>query len=114
MTGLFDKLLGRSPHKGSSATAKERLQFSLVHDLHNLTPERLQEMKAEIMAVLSKYVDVDSDHVDIALQQRNRDSLIVAEIPFSSNTEHDEARRRLAQEVTNKEGLPSADIEEDD
>ncbi len=112
MSGLFDRILGRSANKGSSVTAKERLQFILVHDRINLPPERLQEMKAEIMAVLSKYVDVDSDHVDIALQQRNRDSLIVAEIPFSSSMDQDEARRRLAQEM--KEETTDADREEDD
>ena len=114
MSGLFDRLLGRSPNKGSGATAKERLQFILVHDRINLPPEKLQEMKAEILAVLSKYVDVDSDHVDIALQQRNRDSLIVAEIPFSSNTDQDEARRRLAQEFAEKDHATENDTEEDD
>lgn len=114
MSGIFDRLLGRSPNKGSGVTAKERLQFILVHDRINLPPERMQEMKAEILAVISKYVDVDSDNVDIALQQRNRDSLIVAEIPFSSNTDQDEARRRLANELTEKDKSPEADTEEDD
>jgi cell division topological specificity factor len=116
MSGIFDRLLGRSSNKGSGATAKERLQFILVHDRINLPPERLQEMKAEILAVISRYVDVDSDGVDIALQQRNRDSLIVAEIPFSSNTEQDEARRRLAQEASDKDkpAKPERDEEEDD
>jgi hypothetical protein len=34
--------------------------------------------------------------VDIALQQRERDSLIVAEIPFSKAVDADEARQRMA------------------
>lgn len=100
MSGILDRLLGRSPGKGSGATAKERLQFILVHDRINLPPEQLQAMRDEILAVISKYVDVDSDHVDIALQQRDRDSLIVAEIPFSGGLERDEARNRLKRDTT--------------
>jgi cell division topological specificity factor len=98
MSSFFDRMLGRGSNRGSGATAKERLQFILVHDRINLPPEKLQAMKAEILAVISKYVSVDSENVDIALQQRDRDSLIVAEIPFSQNMQQDEAHRRLSQD----------------
>ena len=67
MSGFFERLLGRTSSKGSGTTAKERLQFILVHDRINLPPERLQAMKAEILEVISKYVSVDSDDVDIFL-----------------------------------------------
>jgi len=91
MSGLLDRMLGRGSAKGSSAKAKDRLQFILVHDRINLSPERMDAMKQEILAVISKYVSVDSDNVDIALQQRSRNSLLVAEIPFSKTTEQPEA-----------------------
>ena len=84
MARFFDRMLGRDPKQTSANTAKERLQFILVHDRINLPPEQLQAMKEEILAVISKYVSVDSERVDIALQQRDRnDNLLVAEIPFS-------------------------------
>jgi len=115
MAGFFDRMLGRSSSKGSGNTAKQRLQFILVHDRINLPPERVQAMKAEILAVISKYVSVDSDNVDIALQQRERDSVIVAEIPFISEVlEKDEARRRLAQDKTPSESRPLPDDDLDD
>ncbi len=98
MSGFFDRMLGRSSAK-SGSVAKERLQFILVHDRINLPPERMEAMKAEILAVISKYVAIDREKVDIALQQRNRDSLIVAEIPFSPSKADDEAHRRLAQDT---------------
>lgn len=87
MSSFFDRMLGRTPQKGSGNKAKERLQFVLVHDRINLPPEQLNAMKQEILAVISKYVRVDSNNVDIALQQRDRDSLLVAEIPFSKRRE---------------------------
>lgn len=115
MSGIFDRILGRSGAKGSSATAKERLQFILVHDRINLPPERLQQMKAEILAVISKYVSIDSDNVDIALQQRERDSLIIAEIPFVQEVDNnDEARRRFNQQShPTGSANPLDDIEDD-
>jgi cell division topological specificity factor len=96
MTGFFERLFGVHPGKGSSATARERLQFILVHDRINLPPEQLQAMKAEILEVISRYVKVNNEQVDIALEQRDRDSLIVAEIPFSKAVDADEARQRMA------------------
>ena len=86
MSGIIDRLLGRPANKGSSAIAKERLQFILVHDRINLPPERLEAMKEEILAVISKYVAIDSERVDIALQSRDRGNLLVAEIPFTGRT----------------------------
>lgn len=79
--------MGRSSTKGSGSKAKERLQFILVHDRIHLPPERLEEMKKEILAVISKYVSVDEHNVDIALQKRDRNPLLVAEIPFHKPAE---------------------------
>jgi cell division topological specificity factor len=87
MAGFLDWVFGRANKPKTSATAKERLQFILVHDRIHLPPEHLEMMKQEILAVISKYVDVDGDNVDIALQKRDRESLLVAEVPFSRRTE---------------------------
>lgn len=102
MPGLLDWLRGRSATKSSSSVAKERLQVILVHDRISLPAEKLQAMKEEILAVISKYVSVRGDEVDIALQHRNRSNLLVAEIPFSQRPDsanQDEARRRMAREA---------------
>ena len=83
MVSFFERVFGRS-NKGSSSTAKDRLQLILVHDRIKLPPEQLEAMKEEILEVISKYVSIERDKVDIALEQADRDSSrIVAEIPFS-------------------------------
>lgn len=81
MQDFLGRLFGRSS-KGSGSLAKERLQFVLIHDRINLPPERMEEMKKEILAVIAKYVTIDNDNVDIALQNRDRLNLLVAEVPF--------------------------------
>ena len=82
MTSLLNRLFGRVK-KGSGATAKNRLHFVLQHDRINLPPERSEAMKKEILAVIVKYLAVDQDRVEIALEQRDRShSKLVAEIPI--------------------------------
>lgn len=86
MTSLLNRLFGR-PRKGSGKTAKDRLRFVLQHDRINLPPERLEEMKRDILAVIVKYVVIDKDRVEIALEQRDRNhSKLVAEIPVVKQT----------------------------
>lgn len=81
MGSFFDRMFGRE--KGTGNKARERLQFVLVHDRINLPPEKLMAMKQEILAVISKYVNVDEDNVDIELMQGSRrDSRLRADIPF--------------------------------
>ncbi len=82
MTSLLNRLFGRVK-KGSGATAKNRLHFVLQHDRINLPPERSEAMKKEILAVIVKYLAVDQDRVEIALEQLDRShSKLVAEIPI--------------------------------
>ena len=84
MTSLLNRLFGRRK-QGSGATAKNRLHFVLQHDRINLPPERMDEMKREILAVIVKYLVVDEERVEIALEQRGRThSKLVAEIPFTA------------------------------
>lgn len=82
MTSILNRIFGRK-RRGSGTTAKDRLRFVLQHDRINLPPERMEQMKSEILAVIVKYVVVDKDHVEIDLQQRDRShSKLVAEIPL--------------------------------
>ena len=55
---LIDKLLGRQP--SSASTAKERLQLVLAHDRSDLNPELLEQMRREILEVVSRYVKLIS------------------------------------------------------
>lgn len=84
MAGIIDRLLGRRSSSGSAKVAKERLQFVLVHDRLDLSPEKLKAMEEEILTVISKYVHIDRKNVEIVVEQRKRDSWLVADIPLST------------------------------
>ena len=58
--------------KSSREVAKGRLHLVLAHDRTGLEGGRLQEMRAEIAAVISKYVPIDADAVEIQIETRSR------------------------------------------
>ena len=103
MTSLLSRIFGRS-RKGSGTTAKDRLRFVLQHDRINLPPERMEQMKAEILAVIAKYLVVDQERVEMALEQRDRmHSKLVAEIPVAKE-QHGPARSAAAPAAKNADG----------
>jgi len=87
MSDFLNRMLGRnsSEEKGSGATAKDRLKMVLTHDRIQVSPEKLNEMRTEIIAVIAKYVpEIDPNSVDISIEQTDRyNNRIVAQIPFS-------------------------------
>ncbi|MDW8299920.1 MAG: cell division topological specificity factor MinE [Anaerolineae bacterium] len=87
MSSFWERLLGRRNQVGSSSVAKQRLQLVLVSDRSELSPEIIQRMKDEIIAVISKYVPIAHDKVEINLEQRQRDNWLVADIPLLRNTQ---------------------------
>lgn len=103
MTSLLSRIFGRS-RKGSGTTAKDRLRFVLQHDRINLPPERMEQMKAEILAVIAKYLVVDQERVEMALEQRDRmHSKLVAEIPVAKE-QHGPAKSATAPAAQNSDG----------
>ncbi len=53
----------------SSNVAKDRLRLVLVSDRANCTPEIMEQMKNDIIQVISKYVEIDTEGLDIKITQ---------------------------------------------
>ena len=72
----------------SKDVAKERLKLVLVHDRSNTSPELLEMIRADIMQVLLKYVDVDESAIDLKLTKTESNSngkpALVANIPIKN------------------------------
>lgn len=77
---FWDRLLGRKPASGR--VAKDRLQLVLVHDRSGLSPEMLNQMRDEIIEVVSKYVEINRDEMDISLTQGRSQNKLIANIPI--------------------------------
>ncbi|MBO5352050.1 MAG: cell division topological specificity factor MinE [Lachnospiraceae bacterium] len=66
--------------KQSSSVAKDRLKFVLASDRAGCSPEVMEKIKNDIIAVISKYIEIDMDGLDINISQ-NPDSEIGSDGP---------------------------------
>ena len=81
MASFFDRFLGRR-ELTSARAAKERLKLVLVTDRSDLAPEKLEQMQAEIIQVIKRYLQINEARVEIKLEQRDRKNYLVADIPL--------------------------------
>lgn len=74
--------LKNDEHESSKNVAKERLQFILIQDRIKLSPDEMEEMKSELLAVLSKYIDVDEEKIKMDLNRRDGMMALIANFPL--------------------------------
>jgi cell division topological specificity factor len=86
MSGLFDRITNR---KRSAKSAKERLQLVLIHDRTDMTQAEFEALRDDILAVISRHVDIDPGAVRIDVEHDGREQRLIADIPLRSG-----ARRR--------------------
>lgn len=55
--------------KSSSSVAKDRLKLVLVSDRANCSPELMEQIKNDIIKVISKYMEIDTEGLDIKIAQ---------------------------------------------
>lgn len=82
MIEFLKRLFGQS--EPSSSTAKERLRLVLMTDHLELAPEMIDAMKRDLVDVISRYVEVDRDKIDVTFEQQDRALAMLANIPILS------------------------------
>jgi cell division topological specificity factor len=80
MSGFFDRLFGRD--QKSATLAKERMKLVLIHDRTDLSPRALDELKDELIQVISRHIDIDPNLVKIDMTQDGRQQRLIADIPL--------------------------------
>ncbi|MDF2547046.1 cell division topological specificity factor MinE [Anaerosolibacter sp.] len=86
MMDLF-KLFSRED-ASSKNVAKERLKLVLVHDRTNCSSNFLEMLKGDLLSVISDYVEIDEDGLDIRITKTKKstdDSMVpalIANIPI--------------------------------
>ncbi|MEN8077501.1 cell division topological specificity factor MinE [Clostridioides difficile] len=69
--------------------AKDRLRLILIHDRGDLAPETLDKIREEILEVISKYIEIDVNDVDISLNRSDNiegegSPALIANIPIKN------------------------------
>ncbi|MBD2178174.1 cell division topological specificity factor MinE [Pseudanabaena sp. FACHB-1998] len=78
---LLDRLFQRS-NVTSGTQVKQRLKFILAHDRAAIEPQIFDNMRHEIMRVVSKYVELDEASLDIRLESDKRMTALIANLPI--------------------------------
>lgn len=60
--------------KPSGKQAVDRLKLVLVSDRANCSPEIMEQMKNDIIQVISKYVEIDVEGLDIKITQTDSET----------------------------------------
>ncbi|MDW8351588.1 MAG: cell division topological specificity factor MinE [Anaerolineae bacterium] len=87
---LFERILSKH---SSAQTAKQRLQLVLVHDRAEISPGMLALIKDDIIAAISRHVNIDREHVAVHITHEDRASKLLVDIPLLSGTDGQIARR---------------------
>ncbi|CAD5945482.1 Cell division topological specificity factor [Planktothrix tepida] len=78
---ILERLFPRT-NQSSREAAKRRLKFVLAHDRADLPPEMVEAMRKEILEVVSRYVEIDTNDSEFNLESDNRVTALVANLPI--------------------------------
>ncbi|KAB2854010.1 MAG: cell division topological specificity factor MinE [Sphingopyxis terrae] len=88
-------------NRGASApVARERLQILLTHERRSICNSNLiAVLHKEVLAAISKHIDVDPDKVDIKMRQRDTVSLLEIDIEIDAPLTQEKTAHGAASEA---------------
>lgn len=118
-TELYNKLLGFFRQAEEEESAKDvacnRLRVVLMQDRTNLTPQLLEKMRGELVELLSKYLEMDKEALELNLEQEGDQMALMLSIPVIRAKDEEEIEQALAEEEakTVVEETSEEELEED-
>jgi cell division topological specificity factor len=97
---LLERLFPALSERHSRGEVKNRLKLVLAHDRAALAPEILDSMREEILGVVSRYVELDAERMEISLENNERLTILIANLPI----------RRVNPEFYISGNPPAADV----
>ena len=116
-TNLYNKVLGFFRQTDKEENAKDiacnRLRVVLMQDRTNLTPELMERMRKELIELLSKYVEMDKEALELNLEQDGDQMALMLSIPVLRARDEEEIEAELAKEEEEETSEDEADVEAD-
>lgn len=88
MLDVFNNLFTKKV--SSKDVAKDRLKLVLIHDRANFSTQVLEMLKTDIIRVISNYMEIDEEELDIQITKTEADDnehslpILYANIPIKS------------------------------
>lgn len=89
MIDMFNSLI-LNKKSSSKDVAKDRLKLVLIHDRANCSTQVLEMLKTDIIRVISNYMEIDEEELDIQITKTESDNkegsvpILYANIPIKS------------------------------
>lgn len=80
MLDFLSRIFGKES-AASKNVAKERLRLVLVHDRANISPQMLDALKNDLIKVITNYMEIDEDALEVNLDDSDNTVALVANIP---------------------------------
>lgn len=81
MLDFISKFFSKEANSTSKSVAKERLRLVLVHDRASVSPQLLQALKADLINVITNYMEIDEEALEVNLDGSENQVALVANIP---------------------------------
>lgn len=111
-TDLYNKVLGffrqtekNQEEESTKDVACNRLKFVLMQDRTNLTPELMDRMRKELVELLSRYVEMDKEALELGFEQEGNQMALMLSIPVLRAKDEAEIEATLAKEDEEKAKL---------
>lgn len=76
--GFLDRFFKK---ENSRKSARERLQLVLIHDRTDISPGTLERLRKDLIHVISDYMVISEDGIEIDLETEGNSVALVASIP---------------------------------
>lgn len=114
---LYKKVLGFFQPQEEKENVKEvacnRLKLVLMQDRTNLTPQLLERMRGELVDLLSKYVEMDKEALELNFAQEGDSMALMLSIPVLRAKEEAEIQAIIDAEDKAKAEEEETEIEEE-
>ena len=107
--GLYNKIVGffsnveQKEADESKNVARNRLKLVLMQDRTNLNPYLLERMRGELIDLLSKYVEMDKEALDLNFENDGESVALMLSIPVMRAKYEEEIEAALKAEAENLE-----------
>ena len=101
--------------EASKSVAANRLKLVLMQDRTNLTPKILEQMRGELIDLLSKYVELDKELLELNFEQEGDQVALMLSIPVirAKDEEEIEAAIKASKENETEESEDTEETSED-
>lgn len=79
---IWDRFSGSTKPDSSASEASRRLKFVLVHDRNEIPPGMLELIKDDIIAVISRRINIDHHNVEVHVTHEASEGKLIVDIPL--------------------------------